>query len=143
MPKKILITGATDGIGLETARILVADGHHVLLHGRSKYKLEAVHEELSKVGTVESYIADLSDVNDTKNLASDITAKHESLDVLINNAGVLKTPNPITADGSDIRFVVNTIAPYMLTKALLPLMNSNGRIVNLSSAGKRLLISMP
>ena len=71
MAKTILITGATDGIGFETAKILVRKGHHVLLHGRSPEKMQNVTEELSKIGRVESYIADLSDMNAVKSLVKD------------------------------------------------------------------------
>jgi len=56
--------------------------------------------------------------------------------VLINNAGVFKTPNPITKNGMDVRFIVNTIAPYSLTQKLLPLMGASGRVINLSSAAQ-------
>jgi len=69
-------------------------------------------------------------------LADDIIAKHKNLDVLINNAGVLKAGNSITDDRLDIRFAVNTIAPYLLTKKLLPLLKNGGRVVNLSSAAQ-------
>ena len=136
MPKTILITGATDGIGLETARMLVKQGHHVLLHGRSQNKLEKVETELAVIGNIESYIADFSDLEAVKSMAQTVAEKHQSLDVLINNAGVLRTPNAITADGFDIRFVVNTIAPYLLTKELLPLLGTSERVVNLSSAAQ-------
>lgn len=136
MQKIILITGSTDGIGLETAKKLVTMGHHVLLHGRNPQKLEAVTSDFSKIGSVESYIADLSDMNDVKALAKAIREKHETLDVLINNAGVFKIPNPLTKDGFDIRFMVNTIAPYLLTKELLPLLGVGSRVINLSSAAQ-------
>ena len=56
--------------------------------------------------------------------------------MLINNAGVYKTPDSITPDGYDVRFVVNTIAPYLLTRQLLPLMDNTGRVINLSSAAQ-------
>ena len=136
MNKTILITGATDGIGLETAKLLLEIGHHILLHGRNSEKLAKVTEELSNSGKVESYLADLSDMNDVVSLASEIKEKHKHLDVLINNAGVLKVPDPITKEGLDLRFVVNTIAPYLLTKKLLPLFNNNGRVINISSAAQ-------
>lgn len=139
MQKTILITGATDGIGLVTAKILVEQGHHVLLHGRSPAKLEAVVDSLSKLvttGSIESYIADLSDIQQVEALAKAITAQHSSLDILINNAGIFKTNSPITAAGLDTRFVVNTLAPYVLTRRLLPLMNAESRVVNLSSAAQ-------
>ncbi len=69
-------------------------------------------------------------------MADEIAAKHDHLDVLTNNAGVLKAPETVLPDGQDIRFVVNTHAPYLLAKRLLPLMGGAGRIVNLSSAAQ-------
>lgn len=87
-------------------------------------------------GNVESYIADLSNLSDVEELAAAISEKHDHLDVLINNAGIFKTSQPITADGLDVRFVVNTVAPYLLTQRLLPLMDAHGRVVNLSSAAQ-------
>jgi len=134
--KTILITGATDGIGLATAQMLVEQGHLVLLHGRNPNKLADIEKNLATKGQVESYVADLSKMADVENLAQAISKRHTKLDVLINNAGVLKTANPITADGLDVRFVVNTIAPYLLAKRLMPLMNKSARIINLSSAAQ-------
>lgn len=136
MQKTILITGATDGIGLETAKRLVAQGHKVLLHGRNPAKLEQVQQELAAGGEVEGYLADLSSMTAVEGLAKAVTEKHQSLDVLINNAGIFKTADPITADGLDVRFAVNTLAPYLLTRKLLPLLGSGGRVVNLSSAAQ-------
>lgn len=139
MPKTILITGSTDGIGLETARMLISAGHKVLLHGRNATKLENVKKSLSALageGHVESYVADLSRMTDVEALAEEVAEKHAQLDVLINNAGVYSTSNPITADGLDVRFVVNAIAPYLLTQKLLPHLNPSGRVINLSSAAQ-------
>ncbi len=139
MAKTILITGATDGIGLETARMLVAQGHSVLLHGRNPAKLARVEEELSALpgaGTLEGYVADLSDLAEVAALAEAVAKKHASLDVLINNAGVFKAADPVTAGGLDLRFVVNTLAPYLLTERLLPLLGKTGRVINLSSAAQ-------
>jgi NAD(P)-dependent dehydrogenase (short-subunit alcohol dehydrogenase family) len=134
MKKTILITGATDGIGLETAKLLAADGHQLLLHGRNPDKLAKAAEQIG--GSMESYVADLSRLQDVEAMASAVAANHEQLDVLINNAGILKTPQPITADGLDIRFMVNTLATYDFTQRMLPLMKEDGRIVNLSSAAQ-------
>ena len=139
MHKTILLTGATDGIGLETAKMLVAEGHTLLIHGRNAEKLAAVEKTLVAIpnaGVIESYIADLSDMADVEKLADEVIAKHKSLDVLINNAGIFKVSNSTAASGLDIRFVVNTIAPYQLTKRLLPLLGTAGRVVNLSSAAQ-------
>jgi len=136
MTKTILITGSTDGIGLEAAKILASHGHKILLHGRNPDKLETVKEAHTELSTCDGYIADLSDLNAVRNMAADISTSHDHLDVLINNAGVFHTPNFRTSSGQDIRFVVNTIAPYVLTQKLLPLMDRSGRILNLSSAAQ-------
>jgi NAD(P)-dependent dehydrogenase (short-subunit alcohol dehydrogenase family) len=139
MQKTILITGSTDGIGLETARMLVSLGHNVLLHGRNPAKLEKVERTLSALpdgGRVESYVSDLSRMADVKALAKAVAEKHAKLDVLINNAGVYNAPDLITQDGLDVRFAVNTIAPYLLTQRLLPLLGASGRVINLSSAAQ-------
>ncbi|MEO1621905.1 MAG: SDR family NAD(P)-dependent oxidoreductase [Cyanobacteria bacterium J06632_3] len=139
MEKTILITGSTDGIGLETAKMLVAQGHHVLLHGRNPEKLKTVHAQLTAQGQTrepEIYVADLSMISDVETLAKAIAANHTKLDALINNAGVYRTPNPITQDGLDVRFVVNAIAPYLLTQRLLPLLGTGSRVINLSSAAQ-------
>ncbi|MBT8084290.1 MAG: SDR family NAD(P)-dependent oxidoreductase [Woeseia sp.] len=139
MQKTILITGATDGIGLETAKLLLSMGHRVLLHGRNPAKLSNVEDELSGLSDkarVESYVADLSRMADVEALANAVAEKHRKLDVLINNAGVFSASEPVTSDGLDIRFVVNTIAPYLLTQRLLPLMDKSGRVINLSSAAQ-------
>jgi NAD(P)-dependent dehydrogenase (short-subunit alcohol dehydrogenase family) len=134
MTKTILITGATDGIGLLTATMLAGQGHTVLLHGRSAQKLEAAAQEIG--GETQSYIADLSRIADVRKMAEDLRKDHDQIDVVINNAGVLKTKDTRTADGYDVRFMVNTFAPYVLTRALLPNVPSGGRIVNLSSAAQ-------
>ena len=139
MSKTILLTGATDGIGFETAKRLVRDGHALLIHGRSDAKLAATAQALSRVNSaasIETCCADLSDLDQVAALAAEVRETHASLDVLINNAGVYETAAPITPDGYDIRFIVNTVAPYVLTKALLPLMSSEGRVINLSSAAQ-------
>jgi len=139
MEKRILITGATDGIGLETAKLLISRGHKVLLHGRSADKLEKVVQSLLAMSEgiqLESYVADLSRMSDVAALAKAVSERHESLDVLINNAGVFLAPKLVTDDGLELRFAVNTIAPYLLTQRLLPLMSSSGRVINLSSAAQ-------
>lgn len=139
MTKTILLTGATDGIGLETAKLLVGAGHTLLIHGRSDTKLADTEKTLSRIrgaGVIETYRADLSNVTEVETLASAITKDHSTVDVIINNAGVFSTPNPVTDDGYDVRFIVNTVSPYLLTKHLLPLLPSDGRVINLSSAAQ-------
>jgi NAD(P)-dependent dehydrogenase (short-subunit alcohol dehydrogenase family) len=134
MTKTSLITGSTDGIGLLTAQTLAAEGHTILLHGRNPAKLEAAAKSVG--GTTEQYIADLSKMAEVYALATAIQEKHSQIDVVINNAGILKAPSTVTEDGYDIRFMVNTFAPYALTVALLPIIAKDGRVVNLSSAAQ-------
>ncbi len=139
MNKTVLITGSTDGIGLVTAKLLASQGHTLLLHGRSLDKLERARESLSSiktVGKIETYVADLSSLTETKSLAEQVLSDYSGLDVLINNAGVYKTPDSVTSSGIDIRIMVNTLAPYLLTKRLLKLMNKDSRVINVSSAAQ-------
>lgn len=139
MKKTILITGSTAGIGLETARALVSLGHHVSVHGRSAAKTEAVAEELAAApgnGTVDHYIADLSRMSDVESLAEGVRGDHAKLDVLINNAGVYNASQTRTQSGLDVRFAVNTIAPFLLTHRLWDRLDGSARVVNLSSAAQ-------
>jgi NAD(P)-dependent dehydrogenase (short-subunit alcohol dehydrogenase family) len=134
--KTVLVTGATDGIGLEAAKRLAAHGHHLLLHGRNPAKVEDAERAVRAVqggGPVESFLADLSRLAAVDELADAVIGSHRTLDVLINNAGVFRTADTVSPDGLDIRFAVNTIAPYLLTQRLLPLLGSSGRVINLSS----------
>lgn len=126
MSKTILITGATDGIGLATASSLQAKGHRVLLHGRNPAKLAAAVEHLG--GDVPSYRADFSRLEEVRALGQEVRDNESQLDVVINNAGILKTATPVTDEGLDVRFVVNTFAPYLLTQTLLPTLGRNGRV---------------
>ncbi|MEM1430119.1 MAG: SDR family NAD(P)-dependent oxidoreductase [Pseudomonadota bacterium] len=134
MSKTILVTGATDGIGRLTAQLLAEAGHEVLLHGRDAAKLADVAADLG--GDPDRYVADLSSLAETEAFADAVLAQHDQLDVLINNAGVFKMPRPILPSGLDARFVVNTLAPYVLTQRLLPIIPKDGRVINLSSAAQ-------
>lgn len=144
MKKTVLITGSTDGIGLATAKSLLELGHTILLHGRSDIKLAAAQKQLSEVNPqaeIEMYNADLASMDAVKSLALRLKEKHKQLDVLINNAGVYKVPEKVSPDGFDMRFAVNTIAPYLLTQQLIPLLGPNGRVINLSSAAQMSLVA--
>ena len=139
MSKTILITGSTDGIGLETAKLLASQGHRVLLHGRSESKLQKSISLVSEVALqkpVQGYAADLSNRAQVDSFCEKLLADQPRLDVLINNAGVFALPNAKTPNGLDLRFVVNTIAPYYLTERLLPILGAEARVVNLSSAAQ-------
>jgi NAD(P)-dependent dehydrogenase (short-subunit alcohol dehydrogenase family) len=139
MQKIILVTGSTDGIGLATAEMLISQGHQVLLHGRNPAKLEAAEKSLRAIspdGKIESYVADLSHMDEVEALAKAVAERHDKLDVLINNAGIFHTPEAISRDGLDVRFAVNTLAPWLLTQRLMPLLGPSARVVNLSSAAQ-------
>lgn len=139
MIKTILLTGATDGIGFATAAKLVKLGHCVLIHGRSKSKLENTRKHLAKINKhahIEIYVADLSVLEDVKIFAEQVIKNHKKLDIIINNAGVYVVGDNVSKDGLDTRFVVNTIAPYLLVRLLLPLLANSGRIINVSSAAQ-------
>lgn len=137
--KTILITGATDGIGLETAQILAGLGHNLVIHGRNADKLKKTHKLLLEIAPnieIDTYKADLSDFYQVAQLVDNIKKCHQPLDIIINNAGVFKTDKPVSGVGVDVRFVVNTISPFIITKGLLPVLKDNGRIINLSSAAQ-------
>lgn len=139
--KNILITGSTDGIGKLVAIQLANDGYAVYIHGRSQAKVDATIAEIKKESghqNIDGFVADFSDLNAIKVMASEVKQKLSNIDILINNAGVFKSPIDITQDGLDIRFVVNYLAPYLLTKELLPLLQKadDSRIINLSSAAQ-------
>ena len=131
--KTILITGATDGIGLATARALAGQGHNLVLHGRSADKLAAAQEA---VGTNSGFLADLSELGQVIRLARDVHQQIGVLDVLINNAGVLGLSDPVTSQGLDARFVVNALAPMLLTRELKGSLGPEARVVNISSAAQ-------
>lgn len=138
MPPSVLVTGSTDGIGLETAKRLASQGCHVHLHGRSPAKLDDAERAVREVGAsgrVEGSVCDLSRLREVEALAVSLAEQHDGLDALVNNAGVLP-PDADTEDGLDARFVVNAIAPYVLTRGLLAVLGPSGRVVNVSSAAQ-------
>jgi NAD(P)-dependent dehydrogenase (short-subunit alcohol dehydrogenase family) len=135
----ILITGASDGLGRALAEDLAADGGHtLLLHGRDQERLR----EVAAATGGETYRADLSSLAGVRRLAADVAARHDRLDVLVNNAGVgfhaEGTRRQTSADGHELRLAVNYLAPVVLTRELLPLLRRSApsRIVNVASVGQ-------
>jgi NAD(P)-dependent dehydrogenase (short-subunit alcohol dehydrogenase family) len=133
----ILVTGATDGHGRALARELVSRGATVLLHGRSEERLEDTQREL---GAAATYVADFSSLEEVRRLASALERDQERLDLLVNNAGIGGGDGrrEESADGYELRFAVNYLAPFLLTNLLLPLLRRSvpARIVNVASAGQ-------
>ena len=139
--KHILITGSTDGIGRLLALRLAKEGHFVGVHGRTEAKLKATVTEIkaeSKNDNVVGFLADYSNLSDVKQMAKEVAEKMPKIDVLVNNAGVLKAKTDTASNGVDVRLVVNYLAPYQFTNAVLPLLKKADapRIVNLSSAAQ-------
>ncbi|MCP9237220.1 SDR family NAD(P)-dependent oxidoreductase [Lewinella sp. JB7] len=130
--KIALVTGATAGIGLETARGLAEQGFHVLLHGRTLAKARAAAAEI-RGGRVSPLHADLSDLDAVRQLADNVRANHPRLDVLINNAGVWNSRQELTAEGIEKTFVVNHLAPFLLTGLLRDHLLPDGRIICVAS----------
>jgi NAD(P)-dependent dehydrogenase (short-subunit alcohol dehydrogenase family) len=142
----VLITGSTDGIGKRAALGLAARGAQVLLHGRNHEKGMTVLSEIQGMTgneMLEYYDADLSSLDEVRRLASAVASDHHTLQVLINNAGIgtgrrREERREVSADGYELRFAVNYLAPFLLTHLLLPTLRRSApsRIVNVSSLGQ-------
>lgn len=129
----ILVTGATDGIGLETARQLASQGHRLIIHGRSPNKLAQAAQLLTPLTEVTTVRADLGALVDTRRLVDELTSRFERIDTVLNNAGIYQNAPALSADGFELTFAVNHLAPFALTLGLLPLVPAGGRVVNVSS----------
>jgi NAD(P)-dependent dehydrogenase (short-subunit alcohol dehydrogenase family) len=138
----ILVTGATDGLGRALARELAARGATVLLHGRTKARLEDTRREIVEAtgsDRLRTYLADLASLEQVRRLGREVAGDQERLDVLVNNAGIGGDgPRQQSADGLELRFAVNYLAPFLLTELLLPLLRRSvpARIVNVASVGQ-------
>jgi NAD(P)-dependent dehydrogenase (short-subunit alcohol dehydrogenase family) len=137
--KIILVTGASSGIGKETAMTLAKQGHTIIMHGRDFAKTQKVFEEIKDESgneNISMLTADLSLQAEVKKLAVEVNAKFDHLDVLINNAGGQFGFNrEMTSEGHEKDFAINTLAPFLLTILLLPLLekSDSARIVTVSS----------
>jgi len=142
----ILVTGATDGHGKGVALELAKRGATVLVHGRNERRIAETVEALVKAGSANArgYQADLSSLDQVRALAKEVLANEKRLDVLVNNAGIgTRVPGDgartESDDGHELRFAVNYLAPFLLTRLLLPLLERSrpARIVNVSSIGQQ------
>jgi len=136
----VLITGATSGLGRYLARELASSGWQVLAHGRDPARVADLSAELG--GGARGYVADLAKLADVRELAAVVRAQVPRLDVLGNNAGIgCGAPGQgrqVSADGHELRFAVNYLAPVLLTRLLVPLLTASApsRVVNVGSLGQ-------
>jgi len=141
-----VITGATSGLGLETARVLAQHGATVVLAGRDPAKTAAAAERIRaaksgpvETGSVETAELDLASLESVRKAAADLAARFGRLDLLINNAGVMMPPYSLTRDGFELQFGTNHLGHFALTGLLLSklLRQPGSRVVTMSSNGHR------
>ncbi len=140
--KRILVTGASAGLGVETARSLAAHGARVVGAVRDLNKAEVATEQVRKDaamngGSLELVELDLATLKSVRACADQLLAKGEPFDVLIANAGVMATPLGYTADGYETQFGTNHLGHFVLVNRIASLVRDGGRLINLSSAGHR------
>ena len=135
--KRVIVTGATSGIGKEAARELVRQGADVGIVGRNPAKTEAAAAEL---GASEVFIADLAELGQVRRVAAEIAARWPSLDVLVNNAGINAAIPERTSDGYDPMVATNFLSPVLLTSLLLDALRraAPSRVVTVASEAHRL-----
>src|SRR5215472_7278737 len=140
--KRILVTGVSAGIGVETARSLAAHGAHVVGAARDVIKAEKAtghirQDAAANGGQFELIQLDLADLKSVRARAGELVAKNKPFDVVIANAGVMATPFGKTTDGFETQFGTNHLGHFVFVNRIAPLIKSGGRLVNLSSAGHR------
>jgi NAD(P)-dependent dehydrogenase (short-subunit alcohol dehydrogenase family) len=137
-----VVTGATSGLGLETAKALAAGGATVVMTARNATKGSAAQQEVMAAtphGATELMTLDLADLASVRAFAKELGVKHPRVDVLVNNAGVMATPLERTKDGFEMQIGTNHLGHVALTAAVLPLLEAatSARIVTVSSVGHK------
>jgi NAD(P)-dependent dehydrogenase (short-subunit alcohol dehydrogenase family) len=141
--KRILVTGVSAGLGVETARSLAAHGANVIGTARDLAKAEAATTQIRKDaapsgGSFELVELDLASLASVRHCADQLLHKGEPFDVIIANAGVMATPFSCTTDHFEMQFGTNHLGHFVLVNKIAPLIRRGGRLINLSSAGHRL-----
>jgi len=140
--KRILVTGVSAGLGVETARSLAAHGATVVGAARDLAKAEKATAQVRKDaaandGSFELVELDLANLKSVRASADALLAKGETFDVVIANAGVMATPFGHTVDGFETQFGTNHLGHFVFVNRIAPLIRDGGRLINLSSAGHR------
>jgi NAD(P)-dependent dehydrogenase (short-subunit alcohol dehydrogenase family) len=138
----VLVTGASAGLGQETARVVAAHGANVVMGVRDVAKGETAAEPVRAAAAqtgaqVELREVDLASLSSVRSFTDGVVADHDRLDVIIANAGVMACPEGRTADGFELQFGTNHLGHFVLINRLRPLLAAPGRIVNLTSSGHR------
>src|ERR1700739_1926595 len=140
--KRVLVTGVSAGLGVETAGSLVAHGAQGVGAGGDLTKAQAATTEVQKAaaangGSFELIELDLASLKSVRVCAGKLLAKNEPFDVVIANAGVMATPFAKTLDNFETQFGTNHLGHFVLVNRIAPLIRAGGRLINLSSAGHR------
>lgn len=130
MSQFVLVTGGTSGIGRITAQELKQRGFQVAIVGRNP-------SEAARELGVEGFAADFSSLASVRALAQAVRAKHDQIDVLVNNAGAIYTKRQLSQDGNELTLAVNHLAPFLLTNELAPVLKPGARVVNVASEASR------
>ncbi len=145
--KTAVVTGASSGIGLATARELAGRGWRVIALGRTKARAEKAFAEIRAAATgpaPDLVLADLSVMAEAKRAAADVAARADRIDVLVNNAGNFIDGRQETPDGLELSFAGNHLGPFLFTRELLPLLRKSkgARILNISSVAHTMIPGM-
>jgi NAD(P)-dependent dehydrogenase (short-subunit alcohol dehydrogenase family) len=137
-----LVTGASTGIGLYTALGLAGAGFRVIMTGRDATRIERARrivEERAPAGAAETALADFASLAAVRQLAETVLARHDRLDVLVNNAGLISRSYGVSEDGYELTVAVNHLAPFLLTNLLLDRLRASApaRIVTVASQAHR------
>jgi len=140
--KRILVTGVSAGIGVETARALAAHGAQIVGAARDLVKAEAATAQVRKDaaangGAFELVALDLASLQSVRACAGELLARGEPFDVIIANAGVMATPLGHTTDGFETQFGTNHLGHFVFVNRIAPLLRAGGRLINLASSGHR------
>jgi NAD(P)-dependent dehydrogenase (short-subunit alcohol dehydrogenase family) len=141
--KRVIISGASSGIGKQTAIELAKRGAHVVMVCRSRERGEAAREDIRAASgseTIDLMLCDMAGLGSIRAFADEYHAKYDRLDVLVNNAGAMFGKRELTADGYEMTFAVNHLAYFLVTNLLLDVLRASApaRIVSVASAGHRM-----
>ena len=136
--KVAIVTGATSGLGRTAAELLARQGAEVCIVGRDPDRMERARTEIAAAaGSVETDLADLSLLSETAAFADRFAGTHDRLDVLVLNAGALSHDYTVTAEGDEITVATHVLSPFLLTRALRPLLEASApsRVIMVASGG--------